>query len=375
MDQGEEAQERGWLGEPGDMDAYYAEQRASLRAGTFARLHLNHWQAGEEAFVTAEKFDACVAPDLVPPPADKRVSVFVGADAATRRDCAAVVAVAAVGGEGGVSFRVVRHRIWTQQRGQTLDLEETVEAYLLQLSREFRLREVRYDPYQMVRSAQALGKQGVQMTPYDQTSGNLTLAGQTLYDLVNGRQIQFYPDAELRRHFLNAVAVHSGRGWRLAKEKTSNKIDGCVAASFAALAAVEGSAMSPGDAWMEAARRMVEADGVVGPHAVTDPRLAHLPKLHGPDAEGEAVRVCKCSSRRLWKEPNGRTYCTNCNAEVIGAPAPVERPSSSIVAPAAVVKAAWTACVCKRPRVTEGADGRLFCGNYGCNGEILPRVA
>jgi phage terminase large subunit-like protein len=239
VDQGEEAQVRGWLGDPAEMAGYYAEQSASLRSGTFARLHLNQWQAGEEAFVTAEKFDACVAPGLGPAPADAALPVFVGADAATRRDCAAVVAVARVEVEGRVTFRVVRHRIWTQRQGVTLDLEDTLEAYLLELARSFRVVEVRYDPYQFVRSAQTLEKQGVRMVPYNQTSGNLTQAGQTLSDLVNTRQIEFYPDEELRRHFLNAVAVYSSRGWRLAKEKTSNKIDGCVATSFAALGAVE----------------------------------------------------------------------------------------------------------------------------------------
>jgi phage terminase large subunit-like protein len=116
-----------------------------------------------------------------------------------------------------------------------LDLEDTLEAYLLELARSFRVVEVRFDPYQFVRSAQTLEKQGVRMVPYNQTSGNLTQAGQTLSDLVNTRQLEFYADEELRRHFLNAVAVYSSRGWRLAKEKTSNKIDACVATSFAVL--------------------------------------------------------------------------------------------------------------------------------------------
>ncbi len=103
IDQGDEARARAWLGDPAEMDSYYAEQAASLRSGTFARLHSNQWQSGEEAFVTAEGYDACVVPGLLPAPADPRVPVFVGADAATRRDCAAVVAVARIEAEGRVS--------------------------------------------------------------------------------------------------------------------------------------------------------------------------------------------------------------------------------------------------------------------------------
>ncbi len=239
IDQGEDAQVRAWLGDPAGMDAYYAEQRASLRPGTFARLHLNHWQSGEEAFVTAETYDQCVRRDLRPVVSDPHLPIFVGVDAATRRDCAAVVAVARVKDGEEVRYRLVRHRIWTVKRGATLDLEETIEAFVLELARSFRVRSVRYDPMQMVRSAQTLSKRGIRMEAFDQTSGHLTEAGQNLYDLMNARQLDLYPDKELRRHFLNAVAVHSGRGWRLAKEKTSNKIDGCAATSFAALAAVQ----------------------------------------------------------------------------------------------------------------------------------------
>jgi phage terminase large subunit-like protein len=239
LDQGVDAQERGWLGDPRFLTNYYEEQRASLRPGTFARLHLNQWQQGEETFVTAEMYDACVRPELRPVVSDPGLQVFAGVDAATRRDCAAVVAVARVMEGDRVAYRLIRHRIWTVGRGETLDLEDTIEAFVLDLQRLFQLRLVCYDPSQMVRSAQTLSKQGVRMEPYNQTSGNLTLAGQNLYDLLNSHQLELYGDAELRRHFLNAVAVSSGRGWRLAKEKTTNKIDGCVATSFAALAAVQ----------------------------------------------------------------------------------------------------------------------------------------
>lgn len=248
IDQGVEAQERGWLGRPEDRDAYYAEQAASLRPGTFARLHLNQWQSGAEVFIDAETYDGCVRHDLRPVVSDPGVSVCVGVDAATRRDCAAVAAVARVtDDEGKVIFRLVRHRIWTVDRGGTLDLEATMEAFLLELSRGFRVVKVLYDPSQFVRSAQALEGQGLRMEKFDQTSGNLTVAGQNLFDLLKAEQLELYPDDELRRHFLNAVAVSSGRGWRLAKEKASAKIDGCAAVSFAALAAVQSAPVDLSD--------------------------------------------------------------------------------------------------------------------------------
>jgi hypothetical protein len=72
-----------------------------------------------------------------------------------------------------------------------------------------------------------------------QTSGNLTSAAQNLYELFQTRAIRLYADKELRTHALNAVAIETARGWRLAKEKSSSKIDGLAALSFACLDAIE----------------------------------------------------------------------------------------------------------------------------------------
>ena len=47
---------------------------------------------------------------------------------------------------------------------------------------------------------------------------NLTRMGQTLLDLLRGRNLCLYPDEELRARVLSTVAVKSPRGFRLAKE-------------------------------------------------------------------------------------------------------------------------------------------------------------
>src|SRR5581483_754543 len=59
------------------------------------------------------------------------------------------------------------------------------------------------------------------------------------------RRLRVYPDAELRQHVLNAVAVETARGWRLAKEKASRKIDAAVALSFACMGEFEAAASAP----------------------------------------------------------------------------------------------------------------------------------
>jgi phage terminase large subunit-like protein len=68
---------------------------------------------------------------------------------------------------------------------------------------------------------------------YPQTTDRLTKSSQALFELVKGRNLVLYPDAEMRSHALNAVAIESARGWRIAKEKSSRKIDAIAALSFA----------------------------------------------------------------------------------------------------------------------------------------------
>ena len=246
LDQGEEAQRRVWRGTEAEMQSYYAEQRASLRPGTFARLHMNQWQSGEEAFITSVDWDACVVRDLLPIGPTSREALHIGVDAATKGDCAAVVAVVLVDGR----VQLACHRIWTPRKGDPLDLEETVERYLLQLANLHTIATIRYDPYQMARSAETLKKAGLPMEEYPQTSGNLTASGQNLFELIKSRGLAVYPDKELRDHAINAVAVDSGRGWKLSKEKASRKIDGLVALSFAALSAIA-SAPVPAGMYLE----------------------------------------------------------------------------------------------------------------------------
>lgn len=234
VDVGEEAQRRAWRGDPAGLAPYYAEQAASLRPGTYNRLHLNLWQTGAEAFIRAVDWDECVVPGLGPEEPNDWASLWVGVDAATKSDSAAVVAV---GRTGDGRLRLARHRIWAPRAGEVLDLHDTIEAFLVELARRYHLAAVVYDPFQMAAIASSLRARGLPMEEFPQTVGNLTAAGQNLYELIRGRGLLLYPDEELRQHALNAVALDTGRGWRIAKEKASRKIDGLAALSFAALGA------------------------------------------------------------------------------------------------------------------------------------------
>jgi hypothetical protein len=62
--------------------------------------------------------------------------------------------------------RMVHHRIFTPTKGNPINFEADVEATILDLKHRYRLREVRFDPYQMQSSAQRLRQQGVNMVEF-----------------------------------------------------------------------------------------------------------------------------------------------------------------------------------------------------------------
>src|SRR5262249_31210845 len=124
---------------------------------------------------------------------------------------------------------------------QPLDFEATIARTVRELMKRFAVRGVFYDPFQMAAVAQRLQAAGVPMREFPQTVGNLTEIASNLYELVKARAIVVYPDADARLAISRAIAIETGRGWRITKEKQSHKIDVVVALAMAAHAAVYGS--------------------------------------------------------------------------------------------------------------------------------------
>src|SRR5262249_2615403 len=103
----------------------------------------------------------------------------------------------------------------------------------------YRVRQVLFDPFQMIAVAQRLEKARLPVEPFNQTLPNLTQATSNLFDLISQRQLVLYPDAAMRLAVSRAIMVESSRGWRLDKAKQQHKIDVVVALSMACLAAVQ----------------------------------------------------------------------------------------------------------------------------------------
>jgi phage terminase large subunit-like protein len=199
------------------------------------RLIENRWVSSESTFVPTEWFDRCVDDDLHPLLEDPRQSAWVGVDASVKRDSTAIVAAAFIEGK----VRLIWHRIFQPSPNEPLDFEATIERSLMELRRRFWVREVRYDPYQLVAVAQRLTAAGLPMIEFPQSVPNLTESSTNLFELIKGQNLSVYADDDIRLAISRCVALETTRGWRIAKEKTSHKIDVIVALAMAALGAVQ----------------------------------------------------------------------------------------------------------------------------------------
>jgi phage terminase large subunit-like protein len=222
---------------PWQTPEWIEQMRSQLRPNAFLRLIENRWVTSESTFVPVEWFDECIDADLHPELADPRLSVWAGVDASVKRDSTAIVCCAF--DPALKKVRLVWHRIFQPTAADPLIFEETIETTLLELRRRFYVREVRFDPYQLVAVAQRLTAAGLPMVEFPQSVPNLTEASSNLYELLKGRNLAAYADDEIRLAVSRCVAIETSRGWRIAKEKVSHKIDVVVALAQAALGAVQ----------------------------------------------------------------------------------------------------------------------------------------
>jgi phage terminase large subunit-like protein len=134
---------------------------------------------------------------------------------------------------------MVTHRIFQPSPDEPLDFEGTVEKTVLEWAKRSQLQAVYFDPWQMVSTSQRLAKHGITVEEFPQSVGNMTLASQTLYELIKGRNLTAYPDDAIRLAVSRAVAVETSRGWRISKEKQSHKVDAVVALAIACHGAMQ----------------------------------------------------------------------------------------------------------------------------------------
>ena len=216
--------------------AWLDQMRRQLRPNAYLRLIENRFVSSESTFVDMSWFDACVT---LPAPtmADKNLPVWIGVDASVKHDSTAVVAVTI---DDNNRVRLITHRIFQPSPDRPLDFEATIQRSVLELRDRFSVRGVHYDPFQMAAVAQRLAAAGLPMKEYPQTVSNLTAMGNNLFELIQAGGIGFYPDPDIRLAISRTIAIETPRGIRLAKEKSSHKIDVVIALAMAAQSAVAG---------------------------------------------------------------------------------------------------------------------------------------
>jgi phage terminase large subunit-like protein len=223
---------------PWQTQAWVAQMRRSLRPPQFLRMIENRFTRSDTSFIDLAKWDRCVVPQLGHMVNDRGLSIWVGLDASSKRDSTAIVAV--TWDQKCQQVRVVTHRVFQPSPEEPLDFEATIERFLLDLNSRFSLRQVLFDPWQLLAPAQRLTRAGLRMEEFPQTPANLTAASQNLYELIDGQNLVVYPDEGIRLAISRTVAANTTRGWRITKEKQAHKIDVVVALAMAAYAAVQG---------------------------------------------------------------------------------------------------------------------------------------
>jgi phage terminase large subunit-like protein len=213
------------------------EMRRSLRVNQYLRMIENRFVDNTGTFIELAAWDACINPVIGHTLTNPVLPIWVGCDASVKHDQTAIVAVTF--DARAQQVRLVTHRIFQPSPTQPLDFEATIETFIRDLAKRFRLRRCLYDPYQMQASAQRLVRDGIAMQEFPQSLPNLTSASQNLYDLILSRSLCAYPDAAFRLAVSRCVAVESPRGWRIAKERQVHKIDVIIALAMASYAAIQ----------------------------------------------------------------------------------------------------------------------------------------
>ncbi len=231
---------------PWQTPEYYTQQQVALRPKAFQRLHQNRWVASEDVFIEPRQWDELDRCEALKEDGDNR-AIVLAADGSIHNDLTTLEAVHFDIERQGPD--ALRTWMWRPIKGEgdskpTVDLVETLGAKIDELlgGENVTVLAVVYDPYQLHAVMTELKKKYDRLgtknlfVEFPQTNARVA-ADQSLYTSIISRKLRHNGDLILREHILNAVVDETTRGFRLDKEKTSNKIDAAVALSMASYTA------------------------------------------------------------------------------------------------------------------------------------------
>jgi phage terminase large subunit-like protein len=201
-----------------------AEHRRVLHESAFRRLHCNQNLPGDDAFISADQWDACGGPIDIP----QGATVVAAVDAGIRRDSTAVVTVRK--DDNGVFH--AGFEVWTPSRNREVRLED-VEEHVRALCERFDVQVVVFDKHLFIGSAQRLEEAGAPMVEHPQNNSRMVPATQLLHELIATRRLRHGGDPVARQHALAAVVGETEMGIRIRKTASRDRIDSLVALAMA----------------------------------------------------------------------------------------------------------------------------------------------
>ncbi|MBA7513339.1 hypothetical protein ES705_05354 [subsurface metagenome] len=209
--------------------------KPGMRPEIFQRFWKNYWVEGERSFFMEKDYLSCVNRDITPVISDKKLNIWVGVDASVSNDTSCYVAVTKTP-EGKI--RLIKYQVWKPSKAHRMDLSATIGSSLRTLNRNFKIRIISYDPYQLHSLMTDLKNEGLPCQELAQTQGNTIAFSQLLYELIHYQNIEFYPNQELKEHIMSAEIKESSAGFRIVKGSQKNKVDLAVALGMASYSCV-----------------------------------------------------------------------------------------------------------------------------------------
>lgn len=215
-----------------NLDADYIEKRGQSLTDQERRVLM---EASWENIDDGQRFlddmlwwDACVEPL---PPLGPREPLVLAMDAGVTNDCFAIVGVTRHPARpADVAVRLVH--IW-EPKGQKLDFAGP-EQYVRELCKNYNVKCVTYDPYQLHDMATRLYRERVAWFDEFQQGAPRLEADKQLLDLILAKRLAHDGNPTLRQHVQNADRAFDAetRKLRIVKREMSLKIDSVVALSM-----------------------------------------------------------------------------------------------------------------------------------------------
>lgn len=182
---------------PWQTEANLARRKAdpAMTTSRWLRFACGIWTETEEPWLEPPQWDTLEGPQRIKPGSQ----VILGVKA--RLDGSAVV-------------MVDENHICKAHILPGADLE-SVEDKILELSREYAVHTVAYDPSAFRRSAELLSTQGLTMQEFPTTPERMSVASVTLKRLIETKELHHDGDKDFRAHILAGTVKESERGWRL----------------------------------------------------------------------------------------------------------------------------------------------------------------